>query len=51
MAPSLVNIPGGPKFPNSVPLFFAASFCWHGNRCCPGERQLLFCWRDVDVFL
>jgi hypothetical protein len=24
--PSPVNMAGGPKFPNSVPLFFAASF-------------------------
>jgi hypothetical protein len=26
MVPSPVNMAGGPKFPNSVPLFFAASF-------------------------
>jgi hypothetical protein len=26
MVPSLVNMAGGPKFHNSVPLFFAASF-------------------------
>jgi hypothetical protein len=51
MVPSLVNMAGGPKFPNLVPLFSATSFCWHGDGRCPGERQLLFCWRDVDVFL
>jgi hypothetical protein len=51
MVPSPVNMTGDPKFPNLVPLFFAASFYWHGDGHCPGERQLLFCWRDVDVFL
>jgi hypothetical protein len=50
MVPSPVNMAGGIKFPNSVTLFFAASFYWHGDGHCPGERQL-FWWRDVDVFL
>jgi hypothetical protein len=31
MVPSPVNMAGGPKFPNSVPLFFAASFCDMGT--------------------
>jgi hypothetical protein len=31
MVPSPVNMAGGPKFLNSVPLFFAASFCDMGT--------------------
>jgi hypothetical protein len=31
MVPSPVNMAGDPKFPNSVPLFFAASFCDMGT--------------------
>jgi hypothetical protein len=31
MVPCPVNMAGGPKFPNSVPLFFAASFCDMGT--------------------
>jgi hypothetical protein len=31
MVPSPVNMAGGPKFPSSVPLFFAASFCDMGT--------------------
>jgi hypothetical protein len=31
MVPSPVNMVGGPKLPNSVPLFVAASFCDMGT--------------------
>jgi hypothetical protein len=34
MVPSPVNMAGGPKFPNLVPLFFAVSFYWHGDGRC-----------------
>jgi hypothetical protein len=31
MVPSPMSMAGGPKFPNSVPLFFPASFCDTGT--------------------